>query len=107
MLFCANYGLCYLNLTGATKFKYEKKTDKNSRRSSKTTPSCKRPIRSMKAFYGLEKGRKARGDGAGITISIPFDKVSLLMTTRKPAKHCAARSEFFVVFIFSFLLWLS
>ena len=101
MLSCANQGLCYLNLTGATKCKYEKKTDKNSRRSSKTTPSCKRPIRSMKAFYGLEKGRKARGDGAGITISIPFDKVSLSMTTKKPAKHCAARSEFFVVFIFS------
>ena len=32
---------CYLNLTGATKFKYEKKDEKNSGRSSKMTPLCK------------------------------------------------------------------
>ena len=37
--------LCkYLNLTGATKLKYEKKNEKNSARSSKMTPSCKWPI---------------------------------------------------------------
>ena len=41
---CANYGFCYLNLTGATKVKYEKKNEKNSGRSSKMTPSCKWPI---------------------------------------------------------------
>ena len=35
---------CYLNLTGATKFKYEKKNEKNSGRSSKMRPSCKWPI---------------------------------------------------------------
>ena len=29
------------------------------------TPSCKWPIHSMKVFYALEKGRKARGDGTG------------------------------------------
>ena len=32
---------CYLNLTGATKFKNEKKNEKNYGRSSKMTPSCK------------------------------------------------------------------
>ena len=37
-------GFAYLSLTGATKFKYEKKTQKNSGRSSKMTPSCKWPI---------------------------------------------------------------
>ena len=41
LLSCANEGFCYLNLTGATKFKYEKKNEKNSGRSSKMTPSCK------------------------------------------------------------------
>ena len=35
---CANYGFCYLNLTWATKFKYEKKNEKISGRSSKMTP---------------------------------------------------------------------
>ena len=33
-----------LNLTGGTKFTYEKKNEKNSARSSKMTPSCKWPI---------------------------------------------------------------
>ena len=32
---------CYLNLTGATKFKYVRKSEKNSGRNSKMTPSCK------------------------------------------------------------------
>ena len=32
---------CYLNLTGVTQFKYEKKTEKNSGRSSKMTSPCK------------------------------------------------------------------
>ena len=27
---CANYGFCQLNLAGITKFKYEKKNDKDS-----------------------------------------------------------------------------
>ena len=30
---------CYLNLTGAAKFKYERKNEKNSGRSSEMTPS--------------------------------------------------------------------
>ena len=47
LLSCANYGFCYLNLTGITKFKYEKKTEKNSGRSSKMTTSCKWPIRNQ------------------------------------------------------------
>ena len=42
--FCANYGFCHLNLAGITKFKYEKKNEKDSGRSSKMTPSCKWPI---------------------------------------------------------------
>ena len=44
-LSCANYGFCHLNLAGITKFKYEKKNEKDSGRSSKMTPSCKWPIR--------------------------------------------------------------
>ena len=75
-------GLCYLNLTGATKVKYEKKTENNSGRSSKMTPSCKRPIRSMKVFYGLEKGRKASGDGAGLTVQ----NVRLSIATSWPSE---------------------
>ena len=74
--------LCYLNLTGATKVKYEKKTEKNSGRSSKMTPSCKWPIRSMKVFYGLEKGRKASGDGAGLTVQ----NVRLSIATSWPSE---------------------
>ena len=35
---------CYLNLTGATKFKYERKNEKNSGHSSKMTLSGKWPI---------------------------------------------------------------
>ena len=33
-----------INLAGITKFKYERKNEKDSGRSSKTTPSCKWPI---------------------------------------------------------------
>ena len=28
LLSCANWGFCYLNLTGASKFKYEKKNER-------------------------------------------------------------------------------
>ena len=42
-LSCANYGFCHLNLAGITKFKYERKNEKDSGRSSKMTPSCKWP----------------------------------------------------------------
>ena len=34
----------FLNLSGITKFKYERKNEKDSCRSSKMTPSCKWPI---------------------------------------------------------------
>ena len=44
-LSCANYGFYHLNLAGITKFKCEKKNEKDSGRSSKMTPSCKWPIR--------------------------------------------------------------
>ena len=44
LLSCANYGFCYSNLTGIRKFKYERKNEKDSGRSSKITPSCKWPI---------------------------------------------------------------
>ena len=33
LLSCANWDFCYLNLTGMTKFKYERKNEKNSGRS--------------------------------------------------------------------------
>ena len=42
-LSCANSCFCYLNLTEATKFTYERKNEKNCGR-SKMTPSCKWPI---------------------------------------------------------------
>ena len=42
--FLANKGFCYLNLTGITKFKYEKKNEKSSGHISKMTPSYKWPI---------------------------------------------------------------
>ena len=44
LLSCANLGFCYLNLTGITKFEYERKNEKDSGRISKMTPSCKWPI---------------------------------------------------------------
>ena len=34
---CANLGFCYLNLTGITKFEYERKDETNSGLSSKKT----------------------------------------------------------------------
>ena len=37
LLSCANYGFCYSNLAGITKFKYERKNEKDSGRSSKMT----------------------------------------------------------------------
>ena len=43
-LSCANYGFCPLNLAGITKFKYDKKNEKDCGRSSKMTPSCNWPI---------------------------------------------------------------
>ena len=43
-LSCANYSFCHLNLAWITKFKCEKKNQKDSGRSSKMTPSCKLPI---------------------------------------------------------------
>ena len=36
-----------VNLAGINKFKYEKKNEKDSGRSSKMTPSCKSPINSV------------------------------------------------------------
>ena len=42
---CANEGFCYLNLTGATKFKYEKKNEKNSGRTIvQIRPIIKEPL---------------------------------------------------------------
>ena len=38
LLSCANWGFWYSNLTGITKFKYERKNEKDSGRSSKMTP---------------------------------------------------------------------
>ena len=42
LLSFANWSICYLNLTGITKLKYERKNEKES--GSKMTPSCKWPI---------------------------------------------------------------
>ena len=46
------------------------------------TPSCKWPTRSMKVFYGLEKGRKACGDGAGLSVQ----NVRLSIATSWPSE---------------------
>ena len=43
-LFFCKLRICHLNLAGITKFKYEKKNEKDSVRSSKMTPSFKWPI---------------------------------------------------------------
>ena len=42
LLSFANWSFCYLNLTGITKLKYERKNEKDS--GSKMTLSCKWPI---------------------------------------------------------------
>ena len=42
--------LRHLNLSGITKFKYEKKSEKDSGRSSKMTPSCKWPFISFSGY---------------------------------------------------------
>ena len=55
-LSCANYRLCYLNLAGITKFKCERKNEKNSGRSSKMTLSGKWPIRVALRHIKGEKG---------------------------------------------------
>ena len=44
LLSCANMGFRYLNPAGITEFKYERKNEKDSGRSSKMTPSCLWPI---------------------------------------------------------------
>ena len=44
LLSCANWGFCSLILTGTTKFKYEKRSEKDSGCSSKITPLFKWPI---------------------------------------------------------------
>ena len=49
LLSCVNKGFCYLNLTEITKFKYERKNEKDSGRSSTMTPSGKWPIRRSSA----------------------------------------------------------
>ena len=41
LLSCANQGFCYLNLSGITRFNYERNNEKDFGRSSKMTPSCK------------------------------------------------------------------
>ena len=65
-LSCANYAFCHLNLPGITKFKYEKKNERDSGLSSKMTPSCKWPIivfdwnrKSWLAWAQLFEGRLA------------------------------------------------
>ena len=52
-LLCKLELFCYLNLTGATKFKYERKSEKNSGRNSKMTPSCKCLLTGRKQYIRL------------------------------------------------------
>ena len=53
LLSCASYGFFYLNLTGMTKFKYERKNELNSGlSSSKKTSSCKWPFK-LRTFKPL------------------------------------------------------
>ena len=51
LLSCANLGFCHLNLTGITKFEYERKNKKNSGHSSKMMPSCKWPINTQSSDH--------------------------------------------------------
>ena len=57
LLSCANQGFCYLNLAGATKFKYEKKNEKNSGRSSKKTRIS---IQQIKGLFTWKWGTPGR-----------------------------------------------
>jgi len=41
---CANQGFCYLNLAGISKYKCERRKEKDSGLGSKMMPSCKWPI---------------------------------------------------------------
>ena len=65
LAFLCKSGFCYLNLTKAAKFKYEKKDQKNSGRSRKMTPSCKWPVfnsRNNLQFSGFFALRQSRVD---------------------------------------------
>ena len=64
LLSCANEGFCYSNLTGITKFKYERRNKKGSGRSSKITPSCKWPIACLQILL--------RGMGNHMTVHRPI-----------------------------------
>ena len=44
---------CYLILAGITEFKYGRKNEKDSGRSSKVTPSCKWPIDNNEYTVGV------------------------------------------------------
>ena len=73
--FLCKWGLCYSNLTGITKFKYERKNEKDSGRSSKITPSCKWPITCLQILL--------RGMGNHVTVHRPTDRASV-RTARQP-----------------------
>ena len=64
LLSCANEGFCYSNLTGITKFKYERRNKKDSGRSNKITPSCKWPIACLQILL--------RGMGNHMTVHRPI-----------------------------------
>ena len=66
LLSCANEGFCYSNLTGITKFKYERRNEKDSGRRSKITPSCKWPITCLQILL--------RGVGNHLTVLRPTDR---------------------------------
>ena len=52
--FLCKLALCYWNLSGITKLKYERKNVKDSGSSSKTTPSCKWPILPLLRNWQIE-----------------------------------------------------
>ena len=72
LLSCANEGFCYSNLTGITKFKYERRNEKDSGRRSKITPSCKWPITCLQILL--------RGVGNHVTVLRPTARASVRTT---------------------------
>ena len=59
-LSCANQRFDYLNLIGITEFKYERKNEKGSGRSSRMTPSCKWSIESSLSKWGQEQNLSSK-----------------------------------------------
>ena len=76
-LSCANYGFCQLNLAGISKFKYEKKNEKDSGRKSKwrhhVNGLCIWVINFSPTMWWTVTGGAA---GGGYSQVIPMEEVS-------------------------------